>query len=149
MRAVVGNVGLFRIPPEQVESIAVCALRSGYQMATHAIGDRANRVALDLYASALQQVPTVNHRFRIEHAQLLTAQDVPRFAELGVIPSMQGSHQTSDMSWVVSRIGPVRVSCRRSSIQVVEAGDKSSPRCSLASARVIPAGAAPSPGSAR
>lgn len=104
-----GNVGLFRISPEQVEVIAVRALRAGYQMATHAIGDRANRVALGIYASALKQVPTPNHRFRIEHAQLLTAQDVPRFAELGVIPSMQGSHQTSDMSWVGSRIGPVRV----------------------------------------
>ena len=104
-----GNVGLFRIPPEQVGNIAVRALRSGFQMATHAIGDRANRVALDIYASALRQVPTTNHRFRIEHAQLLTAQDIPRFAGLGVIPSMQGSHQTSDMSWVGTRIGPVRV----------------------------------------
>jgi predicted amidohydrolase YtcJ len=104
-----GNVGLFRIPPDQVENIAVRALRAGFQMATHAIGDRANRVALDIYASALQQVPTPNHRFRIEHAQLLTPQDIPRFAALGVIPSMQGSHQTSDMSWVGSRIGPVRV----------------------------------------
>ena len=104
-----GNVGLFRIPPEQVERIAVRALQSGFQMATHAIGDRANRVALDIYASALQQVPTADHRFRIEHAQLLTPQDIPRFAQLGVIPSMQGSHQTSDMSWVGNRIGPVRV----------------------------------------
>lgn len=104
-----GNVGLFRIPPEQVERIAVRALQNGYQMATHAIGDRANRVALDIYASALRQVPTADHRFRIEHAQLLSPQDIPRFAQLGVIPSMQGSHQTSDMSWVGSRIGPVRV----------------------------------------
>ncbi len=104
-----GNLGLFRIPPEQVERIAVRALQSGFQMATHAIGDRANRVALDIYASALRQVPTANHRFRIEHAQLLTAEEVPRFAELGVIPSMQGSHQTSDMSWVGNRIGPDRV----------------------------------------
>ncbi len=104
-----GNTGLFRIPPEQVERIAVRALQAGFQMATHAIGDRANRVALDIYASALRQVPTANHRFRIEHAQLLTSQDIPRFAELGVIPSMQGSHQTSDMSWVGNRIGPVRL----------------------------------------
>ena len=104
-----GNVGLFRISPEQVERIAVRALQAGYQMATHAIGDRANRVALDIYASALRQVPTADHRFRIEHAQLLSPQDIPRFAELGVIPSMQGSHQTSDMSWVASRIGPSRV----------------------------------------
>ena len=104
-----GNTGLFRIPPEQVERIAVRALQSGFQLATHAIGDRANRVALDIVSSALRQAPTANHRFRIEHAQLLTPQDIPRFAPLGVIPSMQGSHQTSDMSWVESRIGPVRV----------------------------------------
>jgi len=104
-----GNVGLFRIPPEQVERIAVRALQRGYQMATHAIGDRANRVALDLYASALRQVPTADHRFRIEHAQLLSPQDIPRFTELGVIPSMQGSHQTSDMPWIADRIGPSRV----------------------------------------
>lgn len=104
-----GNVGLFRIPPEQVELIALRALQSGFQMCTHAIGDRANRVALDIYASALRQVPTTNHRFRIEHAQLLTPEDIPRFAELGITPSMQGSHQTSDMSWVGNRIGPARV----------------------------------------
>jgi predicted amidohydrolase YtcJ len=104
-----GNAGLFKIPPEQVERIAVQALRAGYQMAVHAIGDRANRVTLDAYASALGQVPTADHRFRIEHAQLLTAQDIPRFAELGVIPSMQGSHQTSDMYWITNRIGPSRL----------------------------------------
>jgi predicted amidohydrolase YtcJ len=104
-----GNVGLFRIPPDEVGRIAVRALQAGFQMCTHAIGDRANRVALDIYASALRQVPTPDHRFRIEHAQLLTAEDVPRFARMGVIPSMQGSHQTSDMSWVGNRIGPARV----------------------------------------
>ena len=104
-----GNVGLFRIPPAQVERIAVLALQSGFQMCTHAIGDRANRVALDIYASALRQVPAADHRFRVEHAQLLTPQDIPRFAAMGVIPSMQGSHQTSDMSWIENRIGPVRV----------------------------------------
>jgi predicted amidohydrolase YtcJ len=54
-------------------------------------------------------VPTPDHRFRVEHAQLLAPQDMPRFAQLGVIPSMQGSHQTSDMSWVGTRLGPVRV----------------------------------------
>ena len=70
-----GNVGLFRIPPAEVERIAVLALQAGFQMCTHAIGDRANRVALDIYASALRQVPTADHRFRIEHAQLLTPQE--------------------------------------------------------------------------
>ncbi len=104
-----GNVGLFRIPPAQVGQIAVRALQAGFQVCTHAIGDRANRVALDIYASALRQVPTANHRFRVEHAQLLTPQDIPRFAELGVIPSMQGSHQSGDMSWIGNRIGPERV----------------------------------------
>lgn len=104
-----GNVGLFRIPPAQVARIAERAAQAGFQMATHAIGDRANRVALDIYAAALRAAPAGDHRFRIEHAQLLTAEDLPRFAQLGVIPSMQGSHQASDMSWVETRIGPDRV----------------------------------------
>ena len=104
-----GNSGHFRLSPEDMAQIVLRALRAGYQMAIHAIGDRANRVVLDTYAAALTQVPTPDHRFRVEHAQLLSPQDIPRFADLGVIPSMQGSHQTSDMYWVGTRIGPVRV----------------------------------------
>ncbi len=104
-----GNRGYFRVPPEQMARIVMQALAAGYQMAIHAIGDRANRVVLDTYSEALRKVPTQDHRFRIEHAQILAPEDIPRFAQLGIIPSMQGSHQASDMSWATSRLGPERV----------------------------------------
>jgi predicted amidohydrolase YtcJ len=100
-----GNTGLITAAPERVRSVAIKALRAGFQVNVHAIGDRANRMVLDQYEAALREVPVADHRFRIEHAQILTYQDIPRFAQLDVIPSMQGSHQTSDMYWVPARLG--------------------------------------------
>jgi predicted amidohydrolase YtcJ len=100
--------GLALIPAGRVHDVAVRALRGGFQLNTHAIGDRANRSVLDEIAQALEEVPVADHRFRIEHAQVLHPDDIPRFAELGVIPSMQASHQTSDMYWAGNRIGPTR-----------------------------------------
>lgn len=102
------NTGLLTTPPERIRSVAVRALRAGFQLNVHAIGDRGNRVVLDQFEAALREVPAADHRFRIEHAQILRYQDIPRFAELDVIPSMQGSHQTSDMYWVPNRIGWAR-----------------------------------------
>jgi predicted amidohydrolase YtcJ len=75
----------------------------------HAIGDRGNRIVLDAFEAALKSNPKVDHRFRIEHAQVISPQDIPRFAELGVIPSMQATHQTSDMRWAEARVGPLRI----------------------------------------
>lgn len=103
------NTGLSLVPPGRVRDVSVKALRAGFQVNVHAIGDRANRTVLDEFAEALTQVPVADHRFRIEHAQIIHPDDVPRFAELGVIPSMQASHQTSDMYWAVNRLGPTRV----------------------------------------
>ncbi len=103
-----GNTGLITTPPERIRSVAVRALKAGFQVNVHAIGDRANRIVLDQFEAALREVPTADHRFRIEHAQILRYQDIPRFAELDVIPSMQGSHQTSDMYWVPNRLGWAR-----------------------------------------
>jgi hypothetical protein len=100
-----GNTGLVTASPERLRRVAVLALQSGFQLNVHAIGDRANRTVLDAYESALREVRVADHRFRIEHAQILHYQDIPRFAQLDVIPSMQGSHQTSDMYWVPARIG--------------------------------------------
>lgn len=100
-----GNTGLITAAPERIRSVSVRALRAGFQVNVHAIGDRANRIVLDQYEAALREVPVADHRFRIEHAQILTYQDIPRFAQLDVIPSMQGSHQTSDMYWVPARLG--------------------------------------------
>jgi predicted amidohydrolase YtcJ len=101
--------GLITTPRERIEQVAVRALRSGFQLNVHAIGDRANRTVLDAFQAALGTVPAADHRFRIEHAQILHYADIPRFAELDVIPSMQASHQTSDMYWAGNRLGPTRL----------------------------------------
>jgi predicted amidohydrolase YtcJ len=102
------NTGLLKTPPEHLRDVSTRALQRGFQVATHAIGDRGNRVALDAYEAALKAVPTVDHRFRIEHVQVLDHADVPRFEQLGVIPSMQAVHQPSDMYWAPTRLGYAR-----------------------------------------
>ncbi len=104
-----GNTGLLVTAPAHIQRVAVDGLKSGFQVAVHAIGDRGNRIALDAFGAALKAVPTADHRFRVEHAQVISLEDIPRFAELGVIPSMQGSHQTSDMGWAEARVGPDRI----------------------------------------
>ena len=103
------NTGLLVTAPAELQRIATTALRRGFQIGVHAIGDRGNRVVLDAYDAALKAVPTADHRFRIEHAQVISAADIPRFAKMGVIPSMQASHQTSDMRWAEARVGPERI----------------------------------------
>ena len=103
------NTGLLLSPPAHIQDVAVRALRAGFQVNTHAIGDRGNRVVLDAYEAALAAVPTADHRFRIEHAQILHYADIARFRKLGVIPSMQASHQTSDMYWIGTRLGVTRL----------------------------------------
>jgi len=100
-----GNRGLLTADSAMMRRVAAKALRSGFQVNIHAIGDHANRRVLDIFEDALREVPTADHRFRVEHAQILNYPDIPRFADLDVIPSMQGSHQTSDMYWVPNRIG--------------------------------------------
>jgi predicted amidohydrolase YtcJ len=104
-----GNTGLLVSEPSHIQRVATEALRRGFQLGTHAIGDRGNRIVLDAYEAALKAVPTADHRFRIEHSQVVALDDIPRFATLGVIPSMQGSHQTSDMGWAEARVGPERI----------------------------------------
>jgi predicted amidohydrolase YtcJ len=104
-----GNVGLLVSTPAHLQEVAEIGLRSGFQVNTHAIGDRGNRVALDAFEGALKKIPKTDHRFRVEHAQVLSPEDIPRFAKLGVIPSMQASHQTSDMRWAEARVGPQRI----------------------------------------
>jgi predicted amidohydrolase YtcJ len=90
------------------------ALRKGVQIETHAIGDRANRVILNLYEKAMKAVPPEQRkigapRWRVEHAQILSASDLPRFAKLGVIASMQPSHAISDLFFAPSRLGKKRL----------------------------------------
>ena len=103
------NRGLLIVSEEQIKTVAVKALKAGFQVNTHEIGDRGNRTALDAYEKAFAEVPTKDHRFRIEHAQILDPADIPRFAMLKVLPSMQTSHQTSDMNWVGTRLGESRL----------------------------------------
>ena len=103
------NTGLLLTPPAQIQRIATSALRRGFQVAVHAIGDRGNRIVLDAFDAALKSVPTADHRFRVEHAQVVSPSDIPRFAALGIIPSMQASHQTSDMRWAEERVGSERI----------------------------------------
>jgi len=104
-----GNSGFFTTPPESIYTAARYALENGWQVATHAIGDRANRMMLDMYEKAMNEFPHVkDHRFRDEHTQILDEADISRFAKLGVIASMQGIHATSDLPWAPDRLGTKR-----------------------------------------
>ena len=81
----------------------------GVQVATHAIGDGGNRTVLDLYAKVLGEHARADHRWRIEHAQVVALVDIPRFHALGVVASVQPTHATSDMPWAERRVGPRRI----------------------------------------
>jgi len=103
------TVGLVLDTPENIEETGRIAIRHGFQLNTHAIGDRGNREILDVYERLFAANPSArNLRWRIEHAQHLDPADVPRFAELGVIASMQGVHATSDGPWLPKRLGQKR-----------------------------------------
>jgi predicted amidohydrolase YtcJ len=101
--------GLFTTPGDVVYDITRRALGQGFQVATHAIGDAANRQVLDAYERALGETQKRDARLRVEHAQVVAPADLPRFAALGVIASMQPTHCTSDMPWAEKRIGPTRI----------------------------------------
>ena len=105
-----GTTGHNVLPMSRIRELADLALEHGFQLCTHAIGDRANREVLDIYEAALSAHPEAarDARFRIEHAQLLHPDDVGRFAGLGVIAAMQGVHSVSDAPWTPDRIGDRR-----------------------------------------
>jgi predicted amidohydrolase YtcJ len=103
------STGLNLEPLDQIRRTAQLALEHGYQLNTHAIGDRGNREILDIYEAVLGTRPDGDKlRWRVEHAQHLHPDDIPRFKRLGVIASMQGIHATSDGTWVLKRLGPER-----------------------------------------
>jgi predicted amidohydrolase YtcJ len=104
-----GNTGLLFMPPQALQANIEKSLACGLQVGVHAIGDLGNKVALDALESAMQRHPDNPGRHRVEHAQTLTPEDIPRFAELDVIAAMQPTHATSDMYWVEDRLGPERV----------------------------------------
>ncbi len=108
------TTGLLTQKEEEMLPMLVEALRKGIQVEVHAIGDRANRTILDWYEKALNAVPPDQRkirepRWRIEHAQIVSAADIPRFAKLGIIPSMQPSHAIGDLHFAPSRLGMKRL----------------------------------------
>jgi len=102
------NSGLLRITPEYIYQVSKAALIADMGVNTHCIGIRGNSLCLDAYERAFKEKPKTDHRFRIEHAQIVRKIDVLRFASLGVIPAMQPTHCTSDMSFVETRVGMAR-----------------------------------------
>jgi predicted amidohydrolase YtcJ len=101
--------GIMAIEPDKLRQMAIERDKAGFQLAFHAIGDRANRVALDVFEAVAKANPARDRRDRIEHAQVVARDDLPRFAKLNVIASMQPSHETSDMRWAEQRLGTDRV----------------------------------------
>jgi hypothetical protein len=103
------NLGVIRVPYDQVYFIVEKSLRAGFNVALHAIGDRGNQMALDAVEQALRAVAVRGHRVRIEHAQIVRREDLPRFAQLGIVASVQWIHCTLDMPWAEKRVGAERV----------------------------------------
>ena len=104
------NTGLVLIPPDELYRLTADAAARGFQVCVHAIGDRANTLVLDTFERVLGERPAARAlRLRIEHAQILAEGDIGRFARLGVMPSMQATHCTSDMPWAVERLGADRL----------------------------------------
>lgn len=106
--------GLLMKKEEELRPFLADALRRGIQVQTHAIGDRGNRMVLDLYEQVFKQVMAADRRvpeprWRIEHAQIIDPSDIPRFAQLGVIASMQPSHAIGDLFFAPQRLGPGRL----------------------------------------
>jgi predicted amidohydrolase YtcJ len=104
-----GHRGLLVTSPQALEEAMRKAHACGIQVAAHAIGDGANRNVLDLFACVLGERSRTDHRWRVEHAQVVAVEDIPRFAALGVLASMQPTHATSDMPWAGDRLGEHRL----------------------------------------
>jgi predicted amidohydrolase YtcJ len=105
------SAGLLVTPVETIRDYLARARANGVQVATHAIGDRGNRLVLDAYRDAFADAPDALRaaRWRIEHAQIIAPADIPRFAEMGVIASMQPSHAISDLHFAPARLGRARL----------------------------------------
>jgi predicted amidohydrolase YtcJ len=101
--------GLAMMPKGAVLEIAQRCADAGMQLCVHAIGDKANGTVLDAFAAVKREGGIAPLRFRVEHAQVIAADDFVRFRDLSVLPSMQPTHLTSDMPWATERLGPERV----------------------------------------
>ncbi len=105
------HVGMATMPIEFIHKVSKGGMQHGFQVCSHAIGDRANREVLDQYEIVFKEFPekAEDHRFRIEHAQHLHPEDIPRFGQMGVIASMQAIHMSSDRPWAIDRLGKLRI----------------------------------------
>jgi predicted amidohydrolase YtcJ len=103
------TTGIETYDPDNLEAMAIQRDKAGFQLAFHAIGDRANRIALDVFEAVTKANGPRDRRFRIEHAQVVSPMDFQRFKQLNVIASMQPSHQTTDMRWAEDRVGKERI----------------------------------------
>jgi predicted amidohydrolase YtcJ len=101
--------GLLFYPDAEMRAKMNKAMKAGYQVNIHAIGDAGNHQILDAYAQLIPQYKNVELRHRIEHAQVVTPEDIPRFKQLGIIPSMQPTHATSDQNMAEQRVGHERI----------------------------------------
>ncbi len=117
-----GNRGLLGRSPDEFLQDVKRAMTCGFQINTHAIGDRANRIVLDTYEQALDEMGATMGRHRIEHAQVLAPVDLPRFAGLDVIASVQPTHATSDMYWAEERLGEERLEGAYAWNELLESG---------------------------
>ena len=106
-----GHYGMPTQSMEYVYRVAKNGLLSGFQVNSHAIGDKANREILNEYEKVFNEHPDLaaNHRWRIEHAQHVAPADIPRFGRMKVIPSIQGIHMSSDRPWAIDRLGKKRI----------------------------------------
>lgn len=108
----IGHYGHETLPMETVYEVSNKALETGFQVCSHAIGDRANQEVLDRYERAFDNYPNIDRRaqrFRIEHAQHLSLDDISRFGEMNVIAAMQAIHMSSDRPWAIDRLGERRI----------------------------------------
>ena len=104
-----GHKGLLLNTPKEFQQLVNTSMKLGFQVNSHAIGDNANKLVLDTYEAQIKATDTKALRHRVEHAQVLRLEDIPRFAELGVIAAMQATHATSDKNMAQDRIGPSRI----------------------------------------
>ncbi|CAE6461904.1 unnamed protein product [Rhizoctonia solani] len=103
------TTGILRVSPAALRNLIVDFYKNGWQVNTHCIGDRANKIVLDAYEEVLKGSTDTDRRLRIEHAQILTLEDLKRMGQLGVIASVQPTHATSDMGYAEMRLGPERI----------------------------------------
>jgi predicted amidohydrolase YtcJ len=104
-----GQKGLLLNTPKEFEHLVATAMQQGFQVNSHAIGDNANKLVLDTYEKQIKVSKSQHLRHRVEHAQVLRLEDIPRFAELDIIASMQATHATSDKNMAQDRLGPTRI----------------------------------------